>query len=301
MTIDPRASDPTRRIFDRIHRDQAEDPQLYQRLVSLLSTEYLQLPPDYFASKTCLDTGCGSNANATRAMLELGAGSVVALDLDESIASAARHLASYTNRHALIAGDVLALPLRSASFDFVCCNGVLHHTTDAREGFRELARVTKPGGILYIVVDGPAGLAGDMVNLLRSRYAADEGFRSRIDQLTFETLRSHVDWILDRLASHERRPPTPAERDFVLSLFDKELVLTLKDRIQAPRYDTFREEEVRGWFEADGFTDVTRLTRYPAYSNVRRFLAPLYCYYDHPLAALVYGEGVLQLRATRIR
>ena len=35
-------------------------------------------------------------------------------------------------------------------FDFVHCAGVLHHTTDLPAGIKELARVTKEGGILVI-------------------------------------------------------------------------------------------------------------------------------------------------------
>jgi SAM-dependent methyltransferase len=36
------------------------------------------------------------------------------------------------------------------SFDVVVCNGVLHHTGDPLRGFRSIARMVKPGGVLLI-------------------------------------------------------------------------------------------------------------------------------------------------------
>jgi SAM-dependent methyltransferase/uncharacterized protein YbaR (Trm112 family) len=41
-------------------------------------------------------------------------------------------------------------PFRDASFDFVVCNGVLHHTGDPRAGFAALARKVKVGGIIVV-------------------------------------------------------------------------------------------------------------------------------------------------------
>ncbi len=36
------------------------------------------------------------------------------------------------------------------SFDFVICNGVLHHTSDPFSGFQSIARLVKPGGYILI-------------------------------------------------------------------------------------------------------------------------------------------------------
>jgi SAM-dependent methyltransferase len=50
----------------------------------------------------------------------------------------------------LLEDNVLELSLPSDSFDFVFCNGVLHHTGDPKRGFQHVARVAKPGG--YVTV-----------------------------------------------------------------------------------------------------------------------------------------------------
>ena len=41
-------------------------------------------------------------------------------------------------------------PFRDDSIDVVICNGVLHHTRDARAGFEALLRKVKPGGLILI-------------------------------------------------------------------------------------------------------------------------------------------------------
>ncbi len=49
-------------------------------------------------------------------------------------------------------GDVLSLNLDSGISDFTICNGVIHHTPDPLQALRELARITKPGGRIYLSV-----------------------------------------------------------------------------------------------------------------------------------------------------
>ncbi|UCF78325.1 MAG: class I SAM-dependent methyltransferase [Candidatus Eiseniibacteriota bacterium] len=48
-----------------------------------------------------------------------------------------------------VLGDVQALPLRTASVDFVVLNYVLEHVFNAQATVKESSRVLKPGGLLY--------------------------------------------------------------------------------------------------------------------------------------------------------
>ena len=54
-------------------------------------------------------------------------------------------------------GSVLELPYPDDTFDFVHCDGVLHHTTNPRTGFSELLRVLKPAGKLVVGLYGCGG------------------------------------------------------------------------------------------------------------------------------------------------
>jgi SAM-dependent methyltransferase len=46
--------------------------------------------------------------------------------------------------------NLFRLPFRDNSVDVVICNGVLHHTRDARAGFVALLRKVRPGGLILI-------------------------------------------------------------------------------------------------------------------------------------------------------
>ena len=48
--------------------------------------------------------------------------------------------------------DAEALPFSDASFDMVYSNGVLHHVPDIAKAIREVFRVLKPGGIVYLLL-----------------------------------------------------------------------------------------------------------------------------------------------------
>ena len=54
--------------------------------------------------------------------------------------------------HRAACGNVLKLELRSDSVDCTFCAGVIHHTPDPQGALRELARITRPGGHIYLAV-----------------------------------------------------------------------------------------------------------------------------------------------------
>ncbi len=53
---------------------------------------------------------------------------------------------------AVFRGDLARLPLRADSFDLTVCHYVLEHVTALEPSAGELARVTRPGGTLYLAV-----------------------------------------------------------------------------------------------------------------------------------------------------
>ena len=294
----------TRNVFDGLHKSQGRDATIFALLSSMLTTEYLKVEDDWFVGKTCLDAGCGSNAHATYSMLRMGAEKVYAFDLDSGtedtiLDSVPEFLQEFEDRYELSLSNVLDLAYPDDFFDFTHCSGVLHHTHDVFKGLSELGRVTKVGGTLYAQVNGKGGLVREFLNFLRDKYARDAEFKSLIDDLSeqqfVETFRwiaaegtAHGDPLLEKLPSH-----------LFEELFDRDLVLSIKDRIIAPVYHENTEEDLVNWFLGNGFTHVERLTRYPKFKNIRRFLSPLYNSYDHPTARLLYGSGAIQLKGVK--
>jgi carbamoyltransferase len=66
--------------------------------------------------------------------------------------------------------------LRNDFFDYVICNGVLHHTSDPRGAFQRLAKLVKPGG--YIVI-GLYSAYSRQLHYLRRALFRLTGFTSR--------------------------------------------------------------------------------------------------------------------------
>jgi ubiquinone/menaquinone biosynthesis C-methylase UbiE/uncharacterized protein YbaR (Trm112 family) len=104
---------------------------------------------DELAGKTVLDVGCGSGRFAEVA-LSCGA-RVVALDYSSAVDACRKNLESSLNLH-LLQADVYALPLRSESFDYVYCFGVLQHTPNPEAACLALPALLKPGGRLAVDV-----------------------------------------------------------------------------------------------------------------------------------------------------
>lgn len=101
-----------------------------------------------------LDAGCGGTATFSIACTERGFQNVAAIDINERSLRHARALTGDLDRGAirLCAASVGSMPFPNRTFDFAVCSGVVHHTQDPEGAVRELARVMKSQGILYISV-----------------------------------------------------------------------------------------------------------------------------------------------------
>ena len=107
-----------------------------------------------------VDVGCGTGRALPPLRRAVGpSGAVIALDITPEMLDAARPAAAVAGA-ALILGDARALPLSDASVDAIFAAGLVNHLPDVETGFRELARVTVPGGLLILFhPSGRAALA----------------------------------------------------------------------------------------------------------------------------------------------
>jgi SAM-dependent methyltransferase len=103
-------------------------------------------PRDIFG-KTVLEVGSGAG-RFTEILLEAGA-RVVSFDYSSAV-EANRSNNSRKGELLLFQGDVYAIPLDDASFDFVFCYGVLQHTPDPCKAFEAIFAKLKHGGRLSI-------------------------------------------------------------------------------------------------------------------------------------------------------
>jgi len=104
-----------------------------------------------------IDVGCGTGRALPPLRQAVGpAGAVIAVDLTPEMLGQA-HPASLEASAALVLADARSLPFADSSADAIFAAGLINHLPDTEAGLSELARVTRPGGLL--VLFHPSGRA----------------------------------------------------------------------------------------------------------------------------------------------
>jgi ubiquinone/menaquinone biosynthesis C-methylase UbiE len=98
-----------------------------------------------------LELGCGRGEGLRIILEELGAATVVGIDMDPAQVERARRRVGprYAERVRVQAGDAARLEFDDASFDAVFDFGILHHVPEWRQALVEVRRVLKQGGRFY--------------------------------------------------------------------------------------------------------------------------------------------------------
>jgi ubiquinone/menaquinone biosynthesis C-methylase UbiE len=152
-------------------------------------------------------TGAGTLALALAPLVR----EVVGVDVVPELLERAR--ANAPPNVSFVEGDATNLPFEAASFDLACCRRTLHHIAHPERAVAELARVTVPGGRIFVddqiaPVDPLAALDLDRFEQARdpshTRTLPDIDFRQLFEanglvllQSRFQTHRRELDYYLD--------------------------------------------------------------------------------------------------------
>jgi SAM-dependent methyltransferase len=94
-----------------------------------------------------LDIGCGAGGLLTALAAERPGLELIGLDVSRAQLRQARRLAPSTG---LVEADAENPPFRPAAFDVTCSLNVLHHLRDPAAHIAALARLTRPGGCVFL-------------------------------------------------------------------------------------------------------------------------------------------------------
>jgi len=103
-----------------------------------------------------LDVGCGPGM-VTRDIVHLTKGKVIAIDGSEDMIKVARNVLKEHKNVELRVGDAENLPFNDNVFDVVTCNLLLMWAKNPQKVVNEMARVTKPGGIVLASLEPDYG------------------------------------------------------------------------------------------------------------------------------------------------
>ena len=213
----------------------------------------LETTVEELKGRTFLDAGCG-NGELTRSIAEYGL-EVVAMDFSRSVEGARRRLFEHgfpvSHRVHYLQGNVLELPLRQQSFDFVHSSGVLHHTPSTERAFRSVARAAKPGGKLYVQLyrRRPAWIHAVNVTLRAATTRLPLGLLYGLCYAA-TPLHSALSRLMHALRG-EPAPPRATARERAVQMFDN----------YSPRYQ-YRHTvpEIIELFRSAGYEDVKDVT-----------------------------------------
>jgi len=134
----------------------------YDRFMGRYSTLLAPLFADFAGigeGQRVIDVGCGPGALTTELVRRLDASDVCAIDPSESFVEAIRErLPEVTVRQA----PAEELPFEVGMFDVAIAQLVVHFMTDPVAGLREMARVTRNGGVVAACVWDHAGGKGPL-------------------------------------------------------------------------------------------------------------------------------------------
>ena len=217
-------------------------------------------PQKFFENKIVVDGGCGSG-KFSATIARLGAKEVIGVDIGEKGLEFARGQAQkvpYGGRMRFVHGSLLSIPLEDNSVDMVWSNGVIHHTLDYDKCVQEFSRITKPGGRIFLYVNGRFGL--------------------------FELLQ-------DTLRKSMENVPRELMQTYLKSIgVNSGRLYWIMDCCYAP-YEWRSKKQVVSLLEDNGYTNIKQLTRGVEIDQIEKISQ------GKPNAKISYGEGQLKFVA----
>ena len=145
----------------RLSSDPLNDYKPYIELIEQrLSINGLE--NSFFKDKRCLDVGCGTGRFSI-VMGKMG-GVVSGIDPGPKSVDQASKLINLLNIKNVTynVGNAYDLQFEDNTFDFVVCNGVLHHLDQPIKALKEIFRVLKKGGHFWLYIEGNGGIYHDI-------------------------------------------------------------------------------------------------------------------------------------------
>lgn len=282
----------TRKIFHKIHLDQIKNIKGYDKIRFSLNEKNLKLKKNFFTNKICADLGCGSTGAGGYNLLNLGAKFCYLMDMDKHIKpKIIKNLKKFKEKYEINIGSLENLPYKKNFFDFILCQGVIHHMDNDHKGFKEIYRVLKKGGQAFISVHGKGGFINDFtMNFLRPYYEKNKDFKKFANKIMDGRTKE-----IEKFLYNNYDKKTLSLFKTISSYLDNDLALTLKDRLLAPKYKTYEYNGLIIKLKKIGFKKIYRIKKYAKFNNIRRLLEPVYYHYDSSLAKSLYGDGIIHI------
>lgn len=207
----------------------------------------IRIPKEELNGKLMLDAGCG-NGSQSVAYTEFGL-EAVALDLSTGLEKGQAyrnvHAAAKPEKVHFVQADLQNPPLLPNSFDIIHSAGVLHHTPNTLTTFKALRPLLKSGGTFYVWFYKFEKIVTPIVNSMRAvTTRIPAAIFAKVADLTSVPFIGFC-WSVNKLGIRQYESPTR-----------REAALAVHDIFGAPYAHYHSLEEVTGWYESSGFTEI---------------------------------------------
>jgi len=233
----------TKAIYIEQHKAYLKDKSIFDRFYGVAVNPLTYgVGESFFKGKHVLDVGCGNTAYFQKAMFDLGASHITCVDIGhewmDELESALVSLGIPASFYTFVSASTVDLPFGKNEFDFVASNGVIMHLDGidlAEKAFKELGRVTRPGGSLYayVGISEPGIVDKYIVPSLRMAYREDSEFRSFIDNINPEKLRHNLQRYVDIARNNDKSIDIEGVSKF-MGLFTLDTCTFLQNMLQVP-------------------------------------------------------------------
>jgi SAM-dependent methyltransferase len=190
--------------------------------------------------KRVLDVGCGASARNPFFVRRYWGRDAVAVDLSWHTLQQAQARISVP----FVSGNVLALPFQDDTFDFVISTGVIHHAPFPRDSLRELQRVVRPGGGLFVSVYNRR-------SVYRPAYRYVGAFFRALLRWKLAPL---IHWIFVPAYAAIYAPIVWAAAGRIIRVPYQQAAADFDDKFLNPYVNFYTLEEVEGWIADEGMT-----------------------------------------------
>lgn len=221
---------------------------------SALLRDFLQLEswaPSPMANRVVVEGGCGSGRWLPRVQEDLGAATVIGMDISSSVYKAFQLTRKNPFIH-VIQADIRRPPLRPSA-DAVYSLGVIDHLETPLEGFHGLLRCLKPGGLIFLWIFALEGNQAflRLIGPLRR-------WTTRMNRRCLSALSLIMGFFLYMIihSIYRLSLPLPYQSYFLVlrNLRIKDLGLVIFDQLAPPVAHYMQREEVERLFREAGAT-----------------------------------------------
>lgn len=205
------------------------------------------------------------------------------MDVNESFIPPARQEfaknTTYNGRWKLDLGELPKLKYDAQSFNFLLCQGVIHHIEDDQKGLEEIYRVLRPGGMAHIMVGGERGLINRFwMETARQEYRSNPVLKKLIDSPNcLKEIENKFSNIITKIENDGSNAYLNSIKllEVLMCLMDEDLILSFQDSLKAPIYKTYTLKAFEDMLQCAGFSQCKRVYRTPSFGNVRKIFAPM--------------------------